>query len=209
MTIFSADWLASAICMMFVFFLSLSVHEFAHALTATLLGDNTPKREGRLTLNPLVHVDIIGLLCLVFFRFGWARPVNIDARNFSRPILYELLTAFAGPLANFIMALAGLYIFKLLPLLGAGFLYKTAYQLVVAFIFTNIGLGVFNLLPIPPLDGGHVLTTLLDEYYPQVGSWVHEYSFFILILFLLSPFSNVLRVLSGMVYKLLCMLVII
>ena len=95
------------------FLIVLSVHECAHAFTALLLGDDTAKKMGRLTLNPLAHIDPMGLLFLIIFRIGWAKPVRFDQRNFKHPRLYSVLTAFAGPVSNFVLAFFNPMLFAL------------------------------------------------------------------------------------------------
>lgn len=180
--------LADAAIMLPAFLAALSFHEFFHALAATLLGDSTPKRLGRLTLNPVAHIDWMGLLFLFFFRIGWAKPVIFDNRNFKHPRLYSVITAFAGPLANFILALVALYILKYLPFFGlSDTAMLTAHQIAQAIAYVNIMLGVFNLLPIPPLDGSHVLMVFLVDKYPHIIGWFYRYSIFILLFLFLMP----------------------
>jgi Zn-dependent protease len=182
------NWLASVALMLPAFLLVLSFHECAHAGMAFLLGDTTAKRQGRFTLNPLAHVDWMGLLFLLVFRIGWAKPVPFDQRNFKHPRLYSVLTALAGPFSNFILTLLMFLLLRYIPtalfsqsvaLTIAQFLY------IVAYISTM--LGVFNLLPIPPLDGSHLLTVLVLDRYPRVIMWFHRYSMFILLLLIYLP----------------------
>ncbi|MCB9493088.1 MAG: site-2 protease family protein [Epsilonproteobacteria bacterium] len=176
------------------FLAALSFHEFAHAWTATLCGDNTAKRMGRLTLNPLAHIDPIGLLFLVILRIGWAKPVPFDYRNFKRPVLYAVLTAFAGPFANLLLALVCFLLIKLgsfitLPLALASGLF----QILTTTAYVNIMLGIFNLLPIPPLDGSHLLLTFLTQKFPAAAIWLYRYSLLILIALLyFTPLRNYL-----------------
>lgn len=186
-----SSWIARIAIMIPVFLVSLSMHEFSHAVAATLLGDSTPRKQGRLTLNPLAHVDFWGLLFLVIVRIGWAKPVVFDPRNFKHPKFFSLITAFVGPLSNFFMALASMYLLKLLP--GAFIpmaINKTLIQILQAMVGVNIMLGVFNLMPIPPLDGGHLLMVFLNEKAPELALLVYKYSFFILLAFLLLPFAG-------------------
>ncbi|MBM3886766.1 site-2 protease family protein [Candidatus Dependentiae bacterium] len=212
MTTPMATWIASISIMVPVFLISLSVHEFSHAIAATFLGDSTPRKQGRLTLNPLAHIDLLGLLFLILVRIGWAKPVIFDARNFKHPKTYSLLTAFIGPLSNFVMALASMYTLKLLPTVILPIaVNKTFTQIFQAMVGINIMLGVFNLLPIPPLDGGHLLMVFLNEYAPEAAEWVYRYSFFILLAFLLLPFAGsiILSKLFLIAHALLTSLVII
>jgi len=145
----------------------ITFHELSHGYTAYLLGDTTAKDMGRLTLNPIKHIDVFGLLMMVLFKFGWAKPVPVNMHSFKRPKWYMAITAIAGPLSNIVLAVIVFFIFGLLltPLGGLGghgagtvileIIYLTAY--------ISIALAVFNLLPIPPLDGSKVLFSLLPE----------------------------------------------
>ncbi len=180
--------LASIAIMLPAFLAALSFHEFFHALAATLLGDPTPKRLGRLTLNPIAHIDPMGLLFLFIFRIGWAKPVIFDNRNFKYPKFYSVLTALAGPLANFILALISLYCLKYVAFLGLSQnALLTFNQIFQALAYVNIMLGVFNLLPIPPLDGSHILMVFFADKYPQLIRWFYQYSIFILLFMFLLP----------------------
>ncbi|KKQ48938.1 MAG: Peptidase, M50 family [candidate division TM6 bacterium GW2011_GWF2_38_10] len=180
--------IASMVIFLPAFLLALSVHEYAHALTAYLLGDPTAKNQGRLTLNPIAHIDPMGLIFLMLFRVGWAKAVIFDARNFKKPRLYTVFTALAGPFANFLLALVGLYILKYAPLLGiSNISLITLQQIMYALVYINIGLGVFNLLPIPPLDGSHILMIFLIKKYPHIIEWFYRYSIFIFIFIFLAP----------------------
>jgi Zn-dependent protease len=185
--------LADAAILLPAFLAALSFHEFFHALAATLLGDPTPKRLGRLTINPIAHIDWMGLLFLFLFKIGWAKPVIFDNRNFKYPRLYSIITAFAGPLANFILALISMYVLKYLPSLGLSpVAMLTFIQIFQALTYVNIMLGVFNILPIPPLDGSHVLMVFLVDKYPHIINWFYRYSIFILLLLFLLPQTRML-----------------
>lgn len=170
------------------FLISVSFHEFCHALTAYLLGDSTAKRSGRLTLNPLAHIDPLGVLFLIVFRFGWANPVPINQNNFKYPRIYSILSAFAGPISNFFLAIFALLIVKYIALITLPItLEATSTQFFSALASINVMLGIFNLLPIPPLDGSHVITALLSKRFPQVVVFLHRYSLFILLGILMFP----------------------
>lgn len=149
--------------------LAITFHEYAHGLVAYKLGDNTAKDEGRLSLNPLAHLDPIGTLMLVFAGFGWGKPVHVDPRNYTRKISMEkgeAIVSLAGPLMNIILA----FIFTLIycaiyKFAGAGFLHSTMGSVLMLMIFytisINVGLGVFNLIPLPPLDGSKIIMPFL------------------------------------------------
>ena len=144
--------------------IALTLREFAHALVANLCGDPTSKAQGRLSLNPLRHIDWFGLVMMLVCGFGWAKPVPVDPRYFKRPKEGMALTALAGPVSNFLLAallmLEGRMIYYHAP-------YTVAWDVVFNFLMTtailSIGLGIFNLLPIPPLDGAKVLGGLLPD----------------------------------------------
>jgi Zn-dependent protease len=138
--------------------IALTVHEFAHAWTANKLGDSTARYAGRLTLEPWAHLDPIGLLMIMFYRFGWAKPVPVDPRQMRDPARGMAMTALAGPLANLLLALA----FGVLWASGiAGRTSPTVAEhlnsIIVNGVLINVGLFVFNLLPLPPLDGARLL----------------------------------------------------
>lgn len=147
--------------------LAITVHELAHGLVADRLGDPTARLQGRLTLNPLPHIDPLGALALIIAGFGWAKPVPVNAYNLRHPIRDMALIAAAGPLSNFALAFVGLLAFRLLlPVAELPFLLEPL-KLILRFVFLfNLGLGVFNLIPLPPLDGGHFL-----PYFLPRASW--------------------------------------
>jgi len=162
--------------------IAVTVHELAHALTADRLGDPTARRLGRITLNPLPHIDPLGALAFVLAGFGWAKPVPVDARNLRHPIRDMVWVAGAGPISNFAVAFATLAVVRLLGPVEGTFLLVVADR-----IYTfNLILGVFNLIPLPPLDGGHFLPYL----FPRAGSFIHQ-------LEQAGPFLLVLLVFSG------------
>ncbi|HTX74473.1 MAG TPA: site-2 protease family protein [Rectinemataceae bacterium] len=138
----------------------LVCHEYAHARVATALGDTTPAQEGRLSLNPLRHIDPLGFLLIVVAGFGWAKPVRFSRAGLSRPRTDEMLIAVAGPLTNFALGIIFAVLLKLLLLAGLGSgagIGELLINTVLYAVFINFGLFVFNLIPIPPLDGSHVL----------------------------------------------------
>ncbi|MCF7800203.1 site-2 protease family protein [Candidatus Babeliales bacterium] len=185
------DSLKSVAIILPAFLVALSFHEFAHAFMSNLLGDDTAKKMGRLTLNPFAHLDFIGTLFLIVFRIGWAKPVQFDARNFKYPRLYSVLTALAGPFANLLLALLIFVLIKYFPIsYFPEAVNKSFLQVFELTAYINVMLGVFNLLPIPPLDGSHIITALLYNKYPNVVIWLYRYSLFILIFLFLMPITR-------------------
>ena len=142
----------------------LTVHELAHAWAALRLGDDTPRLMGRLTLNPLKHVDLIGFIMLVVAGFGWAKPVMINRANLKKPVRDDILIAMAGPLSNLLCAVLLVFLLKLVVLVPfrSGSAFQTVTSVFLVFIAINVSLGLFNLLPIPPLDGSHLVTNMLS-----------------------------------------------
>ena len=142
--------------------LSLTLHEVSHGCAAYLCGDPTARNLGRLSLNPLKHLDPIGTAMMLLFGFGYAKPVPVVTRNFKKPRRDMVLVALAGPLANFILGFIGTFFFLLNAYYGGnGYFSIAAHLFLQYFTLINIGLGVFNLIPIPPLDGSRLLTVLL------------------------------------------------
>jgi len=150
--------------------LCITIHELAHGYTAYKLGDRTAKDMGRLTLNPIKHIDPVGLIMMVLMRFGWAKPVPVDMRNFKHPKRYMAITAFAGPVSNILLATVMMMVFGLVFMLLTGFAAgSTIIEILYNTIFISIALAVFNMLPLPPLDGSKVLFSLLpDRVYDKV-----------------------------------------
>ena len=147
-----SEWIVKIPVLLF----AITVHEYAHARTALSLGDPTAKLAGRITFNPISHMDPFGAICLFLFNFGWAKPVPINPRYFVNPRLGSLWVSLAGPLANLGVALVmGILIRYFL------FPWDLYLTMLITMLLMNIGLGLFNLLPIPPLDGSHVLESLL------------------------------------------------
>ena len=181
-----------AFCVLF----SRSVHEFSHGLAAYAVGDKTAKYSGRLSLNPLAHLDPFGAICLFLFGFGWAKPVPVNPWNFKNKKGGMILTALAGPFSNFLLAFIAMVIYTLLGGLrfsSASFGFTLAsvfYELAYYMIMINLGLGLFNLIPIPPLDGSKVLTAILPErtYFKLMD--YERYGFIILIILINTPIFN-------------------
>ena len=183
----------------FIFFIislliSLTVHELAHAYTSFKLGDSTAKIDGRISLNPLHHIDPYGFLAILIVGFGWAKPVMMNPYNFKNYRDGIFFTALAGPLSNVVMAIIGMLIFNIkLPFIAQEFL--------SVFININIILASFNILPIPPLDGYKVFSRVLsDKLYYQAEFYERKYGFIILMVFLI---SGLLRTIWFPVYSFL------
>ena len=147
----------------FIIFCILPLHEFAHGWAAQKLGDRTAKYSGRLTLNPLASFDPVGSLFLLLFGFGWAKPVPVDPRYFKNPKRDMALTAVAGPVSNFLAAWIGAVLYFGLVLLTHNALPDVVDLFFGAYITINVALAVFNLLPIPPLDGSKILGAFLSD----------------------------------------------
>ena len=161
-----AEWVVKIPVLLF----ALTIHEYAHGKAAFSLGDPTAKLSGRLTLNPLSHIDPLGAVSLFLFNFGWAKPVPVNTNYFRNPRNDTILMALSGPVANLAAAfVAGLFIrYFLLP-------WELYLRVLTYMILMNLGLGLFNLFPIPPLDGSHVLENLLPrhaaEKYRRLGRY--------------------------------------
>ncbi len=163
-----------------------TVHEYAHAYSAFRLGDATAKAEGRLTLNPIKHIDPLGALSMILFRFGWSKPVPINEYNFDNREVSTAIVAFAGPLSNLVLAgITGIVNFLLV---------KDPNSLIAFLLYTfatiNIALAVFNLIPIPPLDGHKIVRAFLPKNLQYSWEKLEKYSVF-LILLLILPFSPI------------------
>ncbi len=166
---------------------AVTVHELAHGLVADRLGDPTARRQGRITLNPLPHIDPLGALAFVLAGFGWAKPVPVNAANLRHPIRDMAWVAAAGPLSNFVVAFLGLLALRLVaPYAQTPFFAEPVLGMLRYIYLFNLGLGIFNLIPLPPLDGGHFL-----PYFLPRGSWtllrqLEQYGPFILILLVMT-----------------------
>lgn len=186
---------------------AIPVHEFAHAWAAEKMGDSTARYSRRLSLNPLDHIDPIGALMILLIGIGFARPVPIDSRNFRDHKMGTIVTSLAGPFSNILMALVCLIVAKLLRLAfmatQLGFLVGI-FQVVTFMGRVNLGLAVFNLLPIPPLDGWHAVCPLLPrELYWRIAAYEHQLVWLVLILVWMGAFNGILGTLSSALYLLL------
>ncbi|MEE2764959.1 MAG: site-2 protease family protein [Candidatus Neomarinimicrobiota bacterium] len=170
---------------------ALSFHEYAHAWMANRLGDNTAARMGRLTLNPMAHLDPMGSMMILFVGFGWAKPVPVDPRFLGNPRTDMMKVAAAGPLANFILAFCGGMILRSLN--GSGLLNEAILIMLLYFIQINIALAVFNLIPIAPLDGSQIFSGYLARTNPDLAWKIQTYGpqvlFGVILLGYLTGFS--------------------
>jgi Zn-dependent protease len=161
-----------------IIFVALPVHEYAHAAAAVALGDDTPRKQGRYTLNPLSHIDPLGAVLIAFTGFGWAKPVQWQPGNITiDPKLGSIIVSLAGPLSNLAMAIVAAIVLRL-GLVESGIFFN----FLLFFIQINVLLFVFNLIPIPPLDGSHVLFALLPGNMWQLQAQLARYGFLILLL---------------------------
>ena len=173
--------------------IALVIHEYAHARVAVAMGDFTPKMMGRLTLNPKAHIDPIGLLMLFLVRFGWAKPVTINPRNFRDPKKGDILVSLAGPAANLLTAFVALVVWLVLLKMGYGRStgVTMVFQLMVIY---NINFAIFNMIPLPPLDGSHILKYFLPSDLAYKYVQLERYSFLILIVLIWTPILHLIFV---------------
>lgn len=167
--------------------IAITFHEYAHAKVSDAMGDPTPRWTGRLSLNPMAHLDPVGLLMLWLFRFGWAKPVQINPSYYRDPKKGILLVSLAGPLSNLLLAFITLIFIKM-GLFFNGILFTF---LQILFVY-NLVLAVFNLIPIPPLDGSKILTSLLPGRQTYAFSEIETYGPFILIILVYFGILNVI-----------------
>ena len=176
--------------------IALSIHEFAHAFVAYKMGDITHKERGRISLNPFAHVDWTGLLCLLIFQFGWAKPVQVDTRYFKDEKEGLVWSSIAGPVVNLLAGFIFVFIYFLLVKLNI-YTYQSSgivnyiMELLLMCSLINIGLGIFNLIPIPPLDGSKVLISVLpDKIYHQILRYEQYISILLLFVLVLGVLDN-------------------
>jgi len=177
-----------------VILFALTIHEYCHGFVANYLGDDTALRQGRLTLNPIAHLDVVGTILMFLVGFGWAKPVPVNPHNFKNPKKGMLLVALAGPLSNLLTAILAAQVLRyLIPsIIGSdqavSGIYSTLLVVMVLTVIYGVGLAIFNILPIPPLDGSRVLYGLLPERQAYAYSRFEPYG--IMILFALFLFGG-------------------
>lgn len=164
--------------------IGLTVHEFAHAFTAYRLGDNTAKLDGRLTLNPLKHIDWLGFFLIVVAGFGWAKPVSFNPNNLKNKHRDEIMISLAGPISNFIIAILFFVIARLLyfvDYINSSTLGLEVINLIMVWGVINFSLFVFNLIPLPPLDGSHIYLTYIKDINQKLMMNMYKYGTLILL----------------------------
>ncbi len=183
---------------------AMTFHEFAHAWAATKLGDETPRQQGRLSLNPISHIDPVGLICLMLLGFGWGKPVQINPRNFDGKYSIskaEAIVAAAGPIMNFILAFVFLIIYAIFGMTVTTITTTTnvILSILISIISINLGLGVFNLIPIYPLDGAKVLNNFLPY---KAKEWlIRNQSILTIIVFAIVFYTDIIPYITTWVLK--------
>ena len=184
---------------LFVIFCTMPIHEYAHALIATKLGDQTPRLSGRLTLNPMAHISPLGALMIVLCGFGYAKPVSVNPRNFKDSKKGMALTAIAGPISNLIMGFLFVFLSELFYSLEPSLLTSSFYYFFYFAAVVNVNLAVFNLLPIPPLDGSRILQLLIPaKYYYKFLEYERYIVIVVFILILTGLLTKPLSLISSL-----------
>lgn len=195
----------AGIILAILLFLSIGVHEAAHAYSAYWLGDSTPKQQGRLTLNPLRHLDPIGSLFIFLVGIGWGRPVEFNPYNLKNARFDSALIAFAGPLSNILMAILSSVIIYLINIFIPNLPFVDFLSLALAiFIQINLGLAIFNLIPLDPLDGFKVVAGILPSFWVLKWYETRKYGYIVLlVLFITGSIGTILGPIVGSLYSLI------
>ncbi|WFD08797.1 site-2 protease family protein [Tepidibacter hydrothermalis] len=175
--------------------MAISIHEFGHGYAAYILGDDTAKKSGRLSLNPLKHIDPIGFLMLIIVHFGWAKPVPINSNRFKHKRIGLFLVSIAGVICNIILAIICIYLYK----------YELRYvnmyalnSIILSAVSINIGFAVFNLLPIPPLDGSKIILSILPN---RLHYYYFKYEYIGSIILIVLMFTDNIRIVTSPIYN--------
>jgi len=190
------NWLLDKILMLPAILIGFTVHEFSHALMADRLGDKTPKFQGRLSLNPFVHIDPFGFLMVLLVGFGWAKPVQTNPLVYKNYYKDDLKVSLAGPFSNLLTALVFAVITGLLlktgvlDMAGSGNIYTTVITILSQIIYINCMLFVLNIIPIPGFDGFHALRDIFPHHLGSIAEAVYRYQFIIIVVFLATPLSS-------------------
>lgn len=204
------DWLIETLIWLPAILVGVTFHEFAHGWAASRLGDPTPYQQGRLTINPLPHIDWLGFLMLVFFKFGWAKPVQVDPRRFEgvSPKTGMMLVSLAGPGMNLGLALLGMVMLRILPDASTAAAAIWAQVLLQPLVYINLILAAFNLIPVPPLDGSKILAGILPDSGARLIYSLEQYGPVILLLLIVTDsVSKIMWPLVNVIYGILQSLV--
>lgn len=192
------EWLQETLYYLPALLIALSLHESAHAYTAYKLGDKSQKAMGRLSLSPLAHIDPIGFIFMLVFKFGWGKPVIMDDRNFKNRRKGVMLVALAGPMSNILLAFVFTVILKILDVFGvltlmAGSNIGEILSIMLLYMIEfNVVFGVFNLIPLPPFDGAKVLTYFLPLKGKRFMDWLEQYSVWILVILMVTDLYQII-----------------
>lgn len=183
--------------------IAVVAHEWAHGFMSYLLGDETAKKDGRLSLNPLKHIDMYGFLCLLVFHVGWAKPVHINPYMYKNRKLGTALTAFAGPFMNLIMAFLAIFSIGIIEKFGLYYtsLFYLLYSFLLPLAYINIGLALFNLIPIPPLDGSKIVAAILpDSVYNKLIRY-EKFGLVLLFVFIIFGFDMIIDPIHASIFN--------
>ena len=209
-----SEWLMDKIILVPAIVIGLTFHEFAHAYTAYRLGDQTPKLQGRVTLNPLAHIDWIGLVALFFAGFGWGKPVQIDPYQFHHRRRDEILVSVAGVAMNFLLAIVFTFVAKgFFTVAGAGWISsgfgESIWLMIIYIIQINLVLMIFNLIPVPPLDGFNILAQIVNIRETETYWKIYQYGNWILVALILFGIAGlIIRPCVSFLFNLLTGLII-